>query len=122
MKKYKILAIDDETGFTDAIKEYFTPLNFEVFVAGRGDIGLAMIVKERPDIVLLDLKMPSMEGDEVLMRMKDICPDAKPIIITAYNDNGKTKEKLLNMGAAGYFDKPISSLVDLEKLIVNLLK
>ena len=87
MRKYKILAIDDEIGFTDAIKEYFAPLNdFEVMTAARGQIGLDIIRGEKPDIVLLDLKMPDMEGDEVLRRLKEIHPHAKPIIITAYND------------------------------------
>lgn len=120
MNKHRLLIIDDEIAFVQALLDFFELNGFEVFTAIRGDIGLEIAVEKEPDVVLLDLKMPRMEGDEVISRMKELCPNTKIIIVTAYND-AKTKDRLVNMGIDGYFDKPISSLVDLEKYIYKLL-
>ena len=63
--------------------------------------------------------MPGIDGDEAIGLLKKIRPDAKVIFITAYDDGGKTKARLLKMGAYAYFDKPISSLKKLEETILK---
>ena len=67
----------------------------------------------------MDLKMPGIDGDEVLKLLKSMEPSPQIIFVTAYDDGGKTKARLLKMGAYAYFDKPISSLRDLEERILE---
>lgn len=120
--KAKILTIDDEVGFTGMITEYFSARGYQVFVASRGVKGIEIIQNEKPDIVLIDLKMPGIDGDQVVSQLKSIHPEAKPIIITAFIDEGKTKKRLEEAGVYAYFEKPLSSLKDLEDTIEQALK
>lgn len=113
----KLVTIDDEMEFTNLIEGYFGPRGFEVFTANQGEEGLELILRERPDICLIDLKMPGIHGDEVLRRTLEFDPSIKCIMITASEGGGKTRAKLMEMGAFKCFDKPISSLKDLERAI-----
>jgi len=70
-----------------------------------------------PNVVLMDLKMPGIDGDEILTLIKSLNPPPRVIFITAYDDGGKTKARLLKLGAYACLDKPISSLKDLEGLV-----
>lgn len=110
----KILSIDDERNFVKMILEYFKPRGYEVFVSSTSDIGVEIANRERPDVVLIDLKMPGMDGSIVFKRLKAIDPNMKIIMITAYQDNGYIKNKLMGDGLFAYFEKPISSLKTLE--------
>lgn len=117
----KLLAIDDEIEFTNLIANYFSLRGFEVSVAGDGDQGLAMAKKEKPDICLIDLKMPGLHGDEVLKEILIHAPGTKCIMITASEGEGKTRAHLVEMGAFACFDKPLTSLRDLEEKIKEAL-
>ena len=117
----KILTIDDEPEFTNLITSYFAPRGFEVFMAETGEKGLELARKERPEVCLIDLKMPGLHGDEVLKEILKLNPDAKCIMITASEGEGKTRAKLIEMGACACFDKPLTSLRDLEKKIKEAL-
>jgi len=119
MDKPKIVAIDDEVEFIDFLKDYFSMRGYEIDVALRGANGLELVKEKKPDVVLIDLKMPGIDGDEALRLMKSMDPSPKVIFVTAYDDGGKTKARLLKMGAYAYFDKPISSLKTLEESIIN---
>ena len=117
MIKPKLVAIDDEVEFIDMIKNYFEPRGYDISVAVRGTKGIELVKEKKPDVVLMDLKMPGIDGDEVLTLLKSMDPAPKIIFITAYDDGGKTKARLLNMGAFAYVDKPVASLKDLEELV-----
>ena len=117
MNKPKILTIDDEVEFVEMIKNYFSLRGYDVFTALRGVAGLKIIEKEKPDVVLIDLKMAGINGDQVLKQMQKLHPEGKAIIITAFKDEGETEKKFLDMGAFAYFEKPISSLKELEDTI-----
>ena len=117
MPKPRIVAIDDEVEFIGMLKDYFEPRGYEIDVAIRGARGIELVKEKRPDVVLMDLKMPGIDGDEVLKLLKSMDPSPKVIFITAYDDGGKTKARLLKMGAYACLDKPISSLKDLEETI-----
>ena len=117
MSKPKIVAIDDEAEFIDVIKNYFGMRGYEITVAVRGNKGIELVKEKKPDVVLMDLKMPGIDGDEVLSLLKSMDPSPKVIFVTAYDDGGKTKARLLRMGAYAYFDKPVSSLRDLEEAV-----
>jgi CheY-like chemotaxis protein len=117
MDKPHILTIDDEVEFVEMIKSYFEPRGYTVDAAVRGVNGIGLARDKRPDVILIDLKMPGIDGDEVMSLIKKVHPEAKVIFVTAYDDGGKTKARLLQMGACAYFDKPLSSLKDLEEAI-----
>lgn len=119
MTKPRIVAIDDEPEFIDMLQNYFGLRGYEINVAVRGAKGIEVVKEKKPDVVLMDLKMPGIDGDEVLKLLKSIDPSPKIIFITAYDDGGKTKARLLKMGAYACLDKPVSSLRDLEDTVIK---
>ena len=117
----KILTIDDEIEFTTLIQSYFGPRGYEVLVANDGLVGLGLAKTANPDVCLIDLKMPGLHGDEVLREVLLHKPGMKCIMITASEGEGKSREKLIGMGAHACFDKPITSLRKLENTIKEAL-
>ena len=115
--KLRIVAIDDEVEFTKTIDQFFSARGYEVHVALTGTSGVELIDYHRPDVVLVDLKLPGMDGDEVLKHIRRTHPETKVIVITAYNDGGKTRDRLLSLGAFAHFDKSLSSLRDLAQMV-----
>ena len=118
----KILTIDDEAEFTSIIQNYFGMRGFEVFISARGDEGLQIFRREKPQVCLIDLKMPGLHGDEVLREILLEAPKTKCIMITASEGQSKVRDKLIEMGAYACFDKPLSSLKDLERKIKESLE
>ena len=112
-----ILTIDDEAEFTNLIQGYFGARGYEVHVANSGSLGLKLAKEKNPDLCLIDLKMPGIHGDEVMKEILNNNPKTKCIMITASEGEGKTREHLMQMGAYTCFDKPITSLKDLENTI-----
>ncbi len=122
MKKGKILAIDDEPDFVALIKNYFSIRGYEVFTALRGITGLEIVQKEKPDVILIDLKIPGLDGDEILPQIQKIDPKAKTIMITAYKDEGQTQKRALEAGVYAYFEKPINSFKELEEVVARAIQ
>ena len=121
MANPKLVAIDDEMEFTKTIDQFFSARGYEVHVALTGTSGVELVDYHNPDVVLVDLKLPGMDGDEVLKHIRRTHPKTKVIIITAYNDGGKTRDRLLALGAFAHFDKPLSSLRDLADAVKRAL-
>ena len=117
----KLLTIDDEVEFTALIQGYFGARGYEVVIANSGEIGLKLAKEIKPDICLIDLKMPGMHGDEVLKEILSIHPQTKCIMITASEGEEKTRNYLMRLGAYTCFDKPLTSLRDLEEAIKKAL-
>ncbi len=117
----KLVVIDDEAEFTNAISQFFGARGYEVHVALTGSSGLQLVEAQQPDVVLMDLKLPGMDGDDVLRQLRRTRPQVPVIMITAYNDGGKTRDRLLAMGAFAHFDKPVSSLRDLAETVKRAL-
>ena len=116
-KKPRIVAIDDEADFISMLEDYFGLRGYEITTTSKAVEGIELISNNKPDVVILDLKMPGISGDEILGLLKSRQPQAKVIFITAFDDAGKTKARLLNAGAYAYLDKPIESLKQLEDII-----
>ena len=116
-----LVAIDDEVEFTKAIEQFFSARGYQVRVALTGTSGMELVDYYKPDVVLVDLKLPGMDGDELLQHIRRTHPKTRVIIITAYNDGGKTRERLLSLGAFAHFDKPLSSLRDLAQTVQRAL-
>ena len=116
-----IVTIDDEAEFIKVLDQFFTARGYDVHVALTGVLGMQLIDELRPQVILVDFKLPGMDGDQILRRVRQSQPDAKVIVITAYNDGGKTRQRLLDEGAYAHFDKPLSSLRDLSETIRRAL-
>ena len=121
-KKPRIVAVDDETEFAAMLKEYFELRGYDINVSSKAVEGIELINQKKPDVVILDLKMPGISGDEVLKVLKLKQPNIKVIFVTAFDDGGKTKKQLLELGAYAYLDKPINSLKELEDIIIKTNK
>ena len=121
-KKPRIVAVDDETEFASMLKEYFELRGYDISVSSKAVEGIELINQKKPDVVILDLKMPGISGDEVLKVLKLKQPNIKVIFVTAFDDGGKTKKSLLASGAYAYLDKPINSLKELEDIIIKTNK
>jgi len=113
----RMVAIDDEVEFTTTLQQFFGARGYEVRIALTGPSGLALVESHTPDVVLVDLKLPGMDGDQLLQRIRRDHPAIRVIIITAYNDGGKTRDRLLRAGAFAHFDKPITSLRELAETV-----
>jgi len=117
MRNLRILSVDDEKNFTELLKQYFEPRGYDVDVSLDGDSALELLTRKKYDVVLLDLKMVGINGDEIMRRSKKLYPKMGFIFITAYSDSGKTKERLIKEGVYAYIEKPIASLKHLENLV-----
>ena len=117
MDKLKLVLIDDEMEFVKALSDFFSFRGYDVRVALRGNSGLQVVEEQQPDVVLMDLKMPGMDGDEVLVHIHECSPRTKVIIITAYADDGITRDRLLAQGAFAHFEKPLTSMRQLMEKV-----
>lgn len=102
----KILVIDDEKPTLSMFRLFLNAYGFTVFTAENGEDGLVVFQKEQPSIVITDIKMPGMDGLEVLKRIKEINPLAEVIIITGHGDLDLAI-RALNMNATDFINKPI---------------
>jgi two-component system, NtrC family, response regulator len=114
-KKGRIVVIDDEVNAATALETLLAEDGYAVAKAHDGLAGLALIEKEEPDIVLTDLRMPELDGIQLLTRVKQIRPDCMVILMTAYG-TVKTAVKAMKLGAEDYVSKPI----DMEEIEVVL--
>lgn len=104
--KPQILVIDDEKDIGYILKKSLTLEGYTVFTALDGESGLEIVKGKKPDIVLLDLKMPKMNGIEVLRHIKKIDKNIVVIIITGYGTMD-TARIAMKLGAFDYITKPI---------------
>lgn len=101
----KILIVDDQYGIRILLNEVFQREGYVTYQAANGMQALEIVRKHHPDLVLLDMKIPGMDGIEILKRLKDIDPDIKVIIMTAYGELDMIQETK-ELGALMYFAKP----------------
>lgn len=114
--KGKILIIDDEEVIRDVFKRFLSMQGYEFYSASNGVDGLKLIKEVDPDLVFLDLKMPGMDGFEVLKKSKDINKNLPVIILTGHGDLGAAIQTV-KLGAYDFMQKPIE---DLEALLVDI--
>jgi PAS domain S-box-containing protein len=103
----KILVIDDEASTRDLLKMSLESDGYSVFMAEDGPKGLEIFARENPSVVLTDIKMPGMDGIEVLRRVKEQNPDTEVIVITGHGEMNLAIQALQN-GATDFIVKPIS--------------
>ena len=101
----RILVVDDEGPVREVLSEYFTSQGYTVDEAPNGDEALATIRRNRPDLVLLDIRMPGIDGVEVLRRIRKLDGTLSVIMVTANEDVTLARETL-ELGAFDYVAKP----------------
>ncbi|MFP4168700.1 MAG: response regulator [Desulfonatronovibrionaceae bacterium] len=102
----KILVIDDEKITLRMFGLFLEAYGYEMLPAESGEQGLDLFRRERPKLVLTDIKMPTMDGLEVLQKIKEIDPETEVIVITGHGDMDLAI-KALNLDAADFVNKPI---------------
>ena len=102
----KILIIDDEKPTLAMFQLFLEAYGFEVLTAENGEEGIRVFEKEKPCIVFTDIKMPGMDGFEVLKRIKTLAPDAVVIVVTGHGDKELT-QKALDLNATDFINKPV---------------
>jgi DNA-binding response OmpR family regulator len=102
----KILVIDDEKPTLSMFKLFLTAYGYDVYTAEDGEKGLALFHEVSPEIVFTDIKMPGIDGLEVLRRIKKTGKPAEVIIITGHGDMEKAVEAL-DLNASDFINKPV---------------
>jgi DNA-binding NtrC family response regulator len=117
MGEARILVVDDEYLIRWTLQQNLEKEGYEVFLAETGEEGLDKVKEEAPDIVLLDIKLPGMDGYEVLEETLKIDPGIVPIMITAYEDV-EGVVRAMKLGAFDYITKPF----DFSKVLISIRK
>ncbi len=107
MKVYSLLIVDDERDAVDAMKMYLDLQGFDVRLAYSGSEGVNAAKEAKPDLVLLDLAMPGMDGWQALKLMKESAPDLRVVIVTGSVPDRNLEEQVKQEGAIGILIKPI---------------
>ena len=106
--KPKVLIIDDEEAIRSSLKMIFEYEGYECVLAANADAGLKIAARESPDLIFLDIKMPQMDGMEVLKRLKAEGEEA-PVVILSGHGNVKTAVEATKLGAFDFIEKPPES-------------
>ncbi len=118
MAQAKILVIDDDIGMTELLSLLLAPTSSEIIVANSGKDGIELAKKYDPDVVILDLMMPEMNGWSVCKHIRELCDI--PILILSAMDAPGMVAQALDVGADDYLVKPVSSgtlIAHLNKLM-----
>ena len=117
----RLLVVDDEIDICNFVKSFFEMRGFKVSIALNGDEAMEKLVKETPDVVIMDLKMRREgEGLEYLPKMKEAQPSVRVLMVTA-TDDSDTIEKAKQLGADDYITKPLM-LEYLENTVLEKVK
>lgn len=111
-----ILIVDDESGPRESLKLILKPF-YNIEIAENGPQALEILQKKKIDLVTLDLKMPGMQGEEVLSRIKEAHPEVEVLIITGHGTL-KNAIELIRKGASGYELKPFT----ITEVVMNISK
>lgn len=117
MDKKKVLIVDDQNGIRILLMEVFSTEGYTMYQAANGKIALEIVENDVPDLVLLDMKIPGMDGLEILKHIKEMNPSIKVIMMTAYGELDMIKEAT-ELGALMHFTKPFD--IDEMRVAVNM--
>jgi two-component system, sensor histidine kinase and response regulator len=121
MDKAKILVIDDTPSNLSILYRFLEQEGFEVRLAAEGTAALALVEKQAPDLILLDIMMPGMDGFEVCRRLKnDPATRAIPVLFMTSLNSTADKVKGLGLGAQDYITKPFQQIEVLARIRIHL--
>lgn len=116
----KLLIVDDEIDIREFAKSFFKKRGIQVFTASHGSEAIEIIDKEKPDLVLLDIRMEEMTGVDVLRAIRGKGITTKVIMVTGVEEESTINETKA-LGIAGFIHKPLV-LDELEKIVLKELK
>ncbi len=112
----KIMGVDDEPDILNLVKRILEGAGYQFVGCASGEECLKMYEKEKPDLILLDIMMPGIDGWHVYKRLKQIKKDQKVAFLTVLGMSDKTREGVIEMGAADYITKPFEPAQLLERV------
>ncbi|MBL7075639.1 response regulator, partial [candidate division KSB1 bacterium] len=112
MNPGKILVVDDEIEITEFVGEFLKEKGYHVITANDGFTALEKVKSEKPNLVLLDIKMPKMDGLETLKRIREIDLGVGVVMVTVIKDE-EIGRRAMELGAFDFINKPID-LTQLE--------
>ncbi|OGY29086.1 MAG: hypothetical protein A3F35_02060 [Candidatus Woykebacteria bacterium RIFCSPHIGHO2_12_FULL_45_10] len=122
-EKIKVLLIEDEKEVLELYKLKLTLDDYDVITATSGKEGLEKAFKENPDLIYLDIKMPEMDGFEVLQRLRsEEATKTTPVVILSNFDEQEMIEKGLTLGANEYLIKSQFTPEDISSKVKNWVK
>jgi two-component system nitrogen regulation response regulator NtrX len=104
----RILVIDDDAAIRDSLRMTLEYQGYSVMLASGGEEGAALVEREAPDLVFLDIKMPGMDGLEVLQRLRPLT-DVTPIVVLSGNADIQMAVEATKLGAFDIVEKPLST-------------
>jgi two-component system nitrogen regulation response regulator NtrX len=113
--KPRILVVDDEAAIRESLRMILEYEGYGFVGAASGQEGIGLVQRDRPDLVLLDIKMPGMDGMEVLRKLRAL-DDTLPVVMISGHGTTSTAVDAIKSGALDFLDKPLSS----ERVIVTL--
>ena len=114
-----IMVIDDESSVTIVLDRILTAEGFKVTVANNGSAALDLLNNVEPDLIMLDIKMPGMDGYQTLEKIRDKYDDVPVIMLTAIPDAASVN-KTINLGADDYVRKPFRTAELVARIKVKL--
>jgi DNA-binding response OmpR family regulator len=122
-KQKKILVVDDEPVLSDLLSSKLKEIGFAAIAAHDGDEGLKKALSERPDLILLDIIMPKMDGITMLKKLRqDAWGKTVPVIVLSNLNTAEAVERSLASGAYDYLVKVDYSLNDLAAIVKKRLE
>jgi CheY-like chemotaxis protein len=115
MKEFKVLMVDDEEDFVRTLAERMKMRDLDSDVALNGEEALQIVEGQIPDVMVLDLKMPGIDGMEVLRRVRKSYPEVQVVVLSGHGSD-KDEHEAHRLGAFAYLRKP----VEIESLIRTL--
>ena len=115
-----ILIIDDDDQLRNSFKKLLAEEGYKVESAASGEAGLKIVNNESLDLVILDMRLPGMNGLETFMKLKKLNPDIKVLLSTGYSIDEKAQE-MLRQGCRGYILKPYS-VIDFSHKLREILE
>lgn len=117
----RLLIVDDETDVREFAANFFGKRKIETVTASSGEEALEKIKKQKPDLVLLDVRMDGIDGVETLKRIKELDREIKVIMVTGRKPEEEgTYERCRQLGALDYIHKPLE-LDELEQVVLKTL-
>ena len=113
--KPRILVIDDESAIRDSLKMTLEYDGYDVSLAATGEEGVKLVEREAPDLVFLDIKMPGMDGIEVLQKLRHLT-ETVPIVVISGHADISTAVEATRLGAFDFIEKPLAS----ERVLVTV--
>ncbi len=105
-EKAKVLVVDDEEIVRQSYQRSLADISFCVRTAPGGSEALSLMEEEQSDVILVDIRMPGMDGMELLRRIKERWPESEVVVITGY-PTIETAKEAVRLGAHNYLSKPV---------------